>query len=150
MITALVAILCFAVSAHPYILNAVFFLLGSVSLPLYGLSMAHINDHLTPRQYVGGSASAILVNGAGAATGPLVISVLMSIFGVQLYFPLIALVFVGLVVYGVHRTRKRDAVPLEDQGDHQTMPLRPTPISMTITEEGHSILKEMEKSEDKN
>jgi len=111
--------------------------------------MAHINDHLTPRQYVGASASAILANGLGAAIGPLVISVLMSIFGLQLYFPLIASTFLGLVIYGVYRTRQRDAIPVEEQGDHQTMPIRPTPISMTITEEGHSILKEMGKSEGK-
>ena len=45
------------------------------------------------------------------------------------------------------RTQKRDAIPLEEQGDHVSMPLRPTPISMTITEEGHAMLKEMEKSE---
>ena len=148
-ITAIVSVLCFAVSNNPYILNGTFFLLGAVSLPIYGLAMAHINDHLTPRQYVGASASAILANGLGAAIGPLVISVLMSIFGLQLYFPLIASTFLGLVIYGVYRTRQRDAIPVEEQGDHQTMPIRPTPISMTITEEGHSILKEMGKSEGK-
>lgn len=140
----LIALLCYFVSGNPYVLNACFFLLGTVSLPIYGLSMAHINDHLTPRQYVGASASAILVNGLGAAIGPLIISLIMSITGNQTYFPLIGLTFLGLVVYGVYRTQKRDAVPLEEQGDHQQMPMRPTPISMTITEEGHAILKEME------
>lgn len=144
-ITAVISVLCFFISGQPYLLNLIIFLLGALSLPVYGLSMAHINDHLTPRQYVGASASAILVNGVGAAIGPLIISVLMSIFGTQVYFPLIGLVFLVLFGYGVYRTRKREAVPMEDQGDHAHMPLRPTPISMTITEEGHAILKEMEK-----
>ncbi len=146
-LTTITGALCFIVSGNPYILNAVFFMLGALSLPLYGLSMAHINDHLNPRQYVGASASAILVNGVGAAIGPLAISVLMSLFGTEVYFPLITLVFLYLVVYGLYRTRKRDAVPLDEQGDHSTMPIRPTPISMTITEEGHAILKEMEKND---
>lgn len=147
LLTGIISLLCFFISGQPYLLNLVIFVLGALSLPVYGLSMAHINDHLTPRQYVGASASAILVNGVGAAIGPLIISVLMSIFGTQVYFPLIGLVFFVLVGYGIYRTRKRDAVPMEDQGDHAHMPLRPTPISMTITEEGHAILKEMEDSE---
>ena len=141
----IVSIACFFASDNPNLLNITFFFLGVVSLPIYGLSMAHINDHLTPRQYVGASSSAILVNGLGATIGPFVISVMMSLFGTPLYFPLIALVFLWFLAYGLYRTTKRDAVPLEEQGDHVQMPLRPTPISMTITEEGHAILKEIEK-----
>lgn len=145
LITALVAGLCFMVSENPYILNLVFFLFGALSLPLYGLSMAHLNDHLSPRQYVGASAAAILVNGAGAAVGPLIISFSMSIFGDQMFFPLVGLTFFWLFAYGVYRTQKRESIPLEEQGDYTAMPARPTPISMTITEEGHAIMKEMEK-----
>lgn len=141
------AMLCYFASGNPYLLNSIFFLLGALTLPIYGLCMAHINDHLTPRQYVGASASAILVNGVGAAIGPLTISILMSLFGTEIYFPLIACVFFYLLVYGLYRTQKRDAVPLEDQGDYTAMPARPTPISMTITEEGHEILKELERNE---
>lgn len=146
-LTCIVSVLCFLVSQSPYLLNAAFFFLGGLSLSIYGLSMAHINDHLTPRQYVAASSSAILVNGVGAAAGPLVITIFMSLFGTASFFPLIGAVFAGLCIYGLYRTRKRDAVPLDEQGDHMQMPLRPTPISMTITEEGHAILKEMDKNE---
>lgn len=147
LLSAIVGMGCFLVSENPYLLNAVFFVLGGLSLSIYGLSMAHINDHLTPRQYVAASSSAILVNGVGAAAGPFIISIFMSLFGTALYFPLVSLVFLGLFGYGLHRTRKRDAIPLEEQGDHVQMPVRPTPISMTITEEGNAILKELDKDE---
>ena len=120
------------------------FILGSLSLPIYGLAMAHITDHLTPKQYVAGSSSAILINGLGAAIGPLTLSVAMKILGIDIFFILIASVFTMLFAYGLYRTQRRDAIPLEDQSDHVSMPLRPSPISMTITEEGHEILKEME------
>lgn len=146
-LTSISAVICFFLSGNPYLLNGAFFVLGALSLPLYGLVMAHINDHLTPRQYVAASSSAILVNGVGAAIGPLVITSLMSLFGPSLYFPTIAAIFFAFTIYGVVRTQKRDAVPLEEQGDHMQMPLRATPISMTITEEGHAILKEMENDE---
>lgn len=144
LLSAITAFVCFVVSENPYVLNAVFFVLGGLSLTIYGLSMSHIHDHLTPRQYVGASSSAILVNGMGAAVGPLVISALMSIFGTKLYFPAIAIIFAGLFVYGLYRTQKRESIPLDEQGDHMQVPLRATPISMTITEEGHAILKEMD------
>ena len=114
-------------------------------MPIYGLSIAQITDHLTPKQYIAGGASAILVNGAGAAIGPLIISLMMKIIGIDSYFIMVSLVFGWLCLYGLYRTQKRDAIPLEDQGDYTAMPVRPTPMSMSITEEGHSILKEMEK-----
>ena len=144
VLAAITAFVCFIVSDSPYVLNAVFFILGGLSLTIYGLSMSHINDHLTPRQYVGASSSAILVNGMGAAAGPLVISTLMSLFGTKLYFPAIAIIFGGLFVYGLYRTQKRESLPLDEQGDYMQVPLRATPISMTITEEGHAIMKEMD------
>jgi len=132
VLAAITAFVCFIVSDSPYVLNAVFFILGGLSLTIYGLSMSHINDHLTPRQYVGASSSAILVNGMGAAAGPLVISTLMSLFGTKLYFPAIAIIFGGLFVYGLYRTQKRESLPLDEQGDYMQVPLRATPISMML------------------
>jgi len=146
-LAGIVAIMCYFASGHPYLLNFLFFFFGGLSLSLYGLSMAHINDHLTPRQYVGASASAILVNGAGAAIGPFGVSIVLSIFGTALFFPILAGVFLWFFAYGLYRTTKRDAVPMEDQGDYANMPVRATPISMTITEEGHAIMKEMDEED---
>jgi MFS family permease len=145
-LSAIASILCFVTSGHPLSLNFAMFILGCLSLPIYGLAMAHITDHLTPKQYVAGSSSAILINGLGAAIGPLIISLFMEMTHINSFFILIAGVFMTLCVYGLYRTQQSDAVPLEDQGDHVSMPLRPSPISMTITEEGHEIMKEMEKN----
>jgi len=146
----IVSVLCWALSSQPYALNLAIFFLGVLTLPMYGLSIAYINDHLKPSQFMAASSSAILTNGAGAAIGPLVITFFMTAFGTFMFFPLIGLIFMGLTIYGFFRMSKRDAVPLDEQGDHITMPLRPTPISMAITEEGHNIMKELEDKEDKN
>ena len=144
ILAVIAGVCCFFVSQNPYWLNFTFFFFGGLTLALYGLSMAHINDHLTPRQYVGASSTAIMINGVGAVVGPLTISVMMSIFGHGVYFPLIVVMFAWLAGYGIYRTQKREAVPLEEQSDHISIPLRPTPLTMTITEEGHEIMKEME------
>ncbi|MEM8834131.1 MAG: MFS transporter [Pseudomonadota bacterium] len=148
--TAISALLCWLVSGNPYILNFMVFTLGFLCLPLYGLSMAHINDHLNPKQFVSASSSAILVNGMGSAIGPLLIPVLMGAFGTFMFFPSISAVFLALGFYGIWRMTRREAVPLEEQGDFTAMPVRATPLTMAITEEGHSIMKELEKEEKKN
>ncbi|MEM6812086.1 MAG: MFS transporter [Pseudomonadota bacterium] len=150
LITGIVGLICMAMAGNPYMLNICFFAFGMLSLPLYGLSMAHINDHLNPRQFVAASSSAILVNGAGSAVGPLIITFFMTSFGTIVFFPSISIVFFALGIYGVWRMTRREAVPLEEQCDYTAMPVRPTPFTMAITEEGHNILKEMEKEERKS
>ena len=148
--SSLVAIVAWAVSDQPYLLNVTVFFLGTLTLPIYGLSMAYINDHLNPKQFVAASSSAILTNGIGAAMGPLIVTFFMTAFGTYMFFPSISVIFSGLTIYGFIRMTKRDAIPLDEQSDHITMPIRPTPISMAITEEGYNILKELEDEENKD
>jgi MFS family permease len=136
----------FLVAGHSlWLLYGCLFIFGGLSLTIYGLCLAHTNDHLDPKQYVAASSSLILVNGVGAAVGPFIISVFMSVMGIEYFFPAIAVAFLGIAAFGIYRTRMRPAVPLEEQGDYVQLPPRPTTISMTITEEGHTILKELEK-----
>lgn len=144
---SLAAGLCTLMAPDAFQLNIAIFLLGALALPIYGLALSHLTDHLTPKQYVAGSSSAILTNGLGAAIGPLFISIIIKFMGDNAYFLIIGSVFMGLFLYGLYRTRKRKTVPLDQQKTHVTIPLRPTPISMTITEEGHAILKELKDEE---
>lgn len=53
-----------------YALFFAMFLIGGTALTIYGLSSAHMNDHLQPAQIVAASASMILVNGVGSMIGP--------------------------------------------------------------------------------
>lgn len=143
--TAIAAMACWAVSGNPYILNICVFAFGMLSLPVYGLSMAQINDHLTPRQFVGASATAIMINGVGSAIGPFAISFFMFLFGTQAFFPTIGATFAVLTAYGLYRMTKREAVPMDEQGDYTSMPLRPTPLTMAVSEEGYQMQEEVKK-----
>lgn len=145
-LSSLIGFGCFLASGQSLVIfYTALFVFGGLSLSIYGLCLAHTNDHLSPKQFVAAGSSMILVNGVGAAIGPLTISVFMSIFGIQYFFPIIAMAFLAISVYGFHRTNMRAAVPLDEQTDHVVMPARPTPLSVAITEEGHAILKKMEK-----
>jgi MFS family permease len=143
--SSILCFLCFVATemSLPLFYLTLFFF-GGISLTIYGLCLAHTNDHLEPKQFVGASSSMILVNGLGAVVGPFAISVFMSVYGIQYFFPIIAGAFLSIALFGVYRMNRRAPVPLAEQGDYIQMPLRPTPITMSITEEGHAILKEME------
>jgi hypothetical protein len=64
----------------------VFALSGGLSLTMYALFNAHVNDWLEPAHIVGAGSRLLLINGIGAMSGPLVASVAMSIFGPPGFF----------------------------------------------------------------
>jgi MFS family permease len=83
---------------------------GGITLTLYSLSLSHINDHLHPGQMVAASGVVILMNGAGAVAGPVVIASLMSRFGPAAYFWSLAVLVGGLALYAIWRKGQRPAV----------------------------------------
>nr|HPD82914.1 MFS transporter [Alphaproteobacteria bacterium] len=101
----LIGFLCYALSGYSLmLLYTSLFVFGGLSLTIYGLCLAHTNDHLQPNQFVAASSSMILVNGVGAAVGPFTISVFLSWLGIQYFFPIIAIAFLGISIYGLIRT----------------------------------------------
>jgi len=95
-----------------FVLAAAF---GGIVLTLYSLSLSHINDHLQPSQMVSASASAILMNGAGATVGPIVIAVSMNAFGPPAYFAGMAALVGALGLYTLWRKTRRPSVPEEQK-----------------------------------
>ncbi len=88
---------------------------GGMSLTTYALCVAHINDHLRPEQMVAASGTVILVNGAGAVVGPLVVSAAMQSAGPGAYFGSIAAMHVALAAFAVWRKKRAHPVPAEDK-----------------------------------
>lgn len=138
LLSALSALVCFLTFDQKALFYFSTFFYGGLSLTLYGLCLAHTNDHLTQRQILGAGASLILVNGAGACIGPLLTSVFMSITGTHSFFPMMSAVFALLFGFGILRTQMRDPVPLEEQSDYVAIPARTTPMVAQIVEEDES------------
>lgn len=89
--------------------------LNGASLTVYPLAVAHTNDHLTRRQLVAASSTLILVNGAGAILGPILVGAAMQAQGPPAYFLSLAALHVGFLLYVVWRRTRRGAVPPEDK-----------------------------------
>ncbi len=64
--------------------------LGGLTLPIYSLCMAHMNDYLKPEQIVAASGTLVLVLAAGMTLGPTLGGFAIEVFGSQGIFYLLA------------------------------------------------------------
>jgi len=86
---------------------------GGLSLTAYALCVSHINDHLRPEQMVAASGSIILLNGAGAVLGPLLVAAAMQATGPSAYFASGAAMHAAFAVFAFWRKGRTGAVPVE-------------------------------------
>jgi MFS family permease len=84
---------------------------GGLSLTIYAVCLAHVNDHLQPAQMVAASATVLLANGLGSVLGPLVVSGAMEIAGPRAFFASIVVLHSTFALYAAWRKRRTDAVP---------------------------------------
>lgn len=119
-------------------------LAGGTALSIYGLSIAHTNDHLPQNQIVAASATMILLNGAASCIGPLLATGLMSWFGSDAFFIYLTAIYLMMAGFGLYRTMVHPSVPLDDQGDYVPLAARPSPFVMQIAEDSTATMKEMD------
>src|SRR3546814_861972 len=93
------------------------FLFGLAAMPVYALSVAHMNDFVEPDGFVEASSGMLMVYAVGAIIGPMLASWATRAAGVDLLFPYIAVVYVGFAVVVVFRMRARPALPPAERQD---------------------------------
>ena len=108
---------------------------GGFCMPLYSLCIAHTNDHMEPSQMVAASSGLILVNGAGAIVGPIIVSSLMGWFGGIAFYLFMAAISFVIVLFALYRMTRRQAVPEEDQNEFVAMPVRSGVVAVGLNPE---------------
>ena len=98
------------------LIYTVFFLFGGLSLPLYSLGVAHANDFMRPEQMVGASGAILLVNGLGAAFGPMIGSGVMQAVGPWGLPAFLILVHGVIGLFALWRMTRRPTVPAAERG----------------------------------
>lgn len=121
-----------------YMMYAIIFVLGGLSLSIYSLALAHTNDHLEKEQIMSASATMILINGVGAAISPLVVSFAMDAISENAFFGTIAIISLAMFTFALYRMSATESVPMEEQGTYILTPIR-TSSSFTA-----SIMKEQD------
>ena len=124
------------VASHPStLLLCVIGLYGGFSLPIYSLCSATTNDSLRKDQMVSAGSALILVTGAGAILGPILVAQCISFMGPSGFF----LFFMGLhsftAVFALFRMALKAPIPLEEQGQYQVVSHRATPMSVILAQE---------------
>ena len=147
-LTAIAAALLAGPKATPGFLIASF-LFGALCAPIYSLSIAHTNDHLEPHEIVTASSTLILVYASGSITGPFVIAFLLEHLGNDAFFYFMALALFGLCLFGLYSMRRREAVPVEEQGSCVAVPAEATPMVVGMTPEGEQWVEENIASQEK-
>lgn len=100
------AIVFFGAMAHALFLTLAALFSGLV-LTLYSLAVSHVNDKLEPAEMVAASGSLLLLNGAGAAVGPILAGSLIGAFGSRAYFATLATLTGAMTLYDVWRKIRR-------------------------------------------
>jgi MFS family permease len=88
---------------------------GGTIVPTYSVVMAHVNDAVGEAEFIAASGGLLIMQGAGAAAGPLLGGVAMSALPQGLSFTLIATQII-MAVFGVYRLTRRAAPPEMHRG----------------------------------
>jgi MFS family permease len=107
------------------------FLYGGLMFSLYGLSVAHTNDHLQPGQVLEATRGLLLIYGIGALAGPLIGGFAMREAG-PVGLPAVSGATVALLgLFGIYRMLRRAPPPREEQGGFVPM-VRTSPVVLEM------------------
>jgi MFS family permease len=102
-------------------------LFGGTVVPTYSIVMAHVNDTVGKSGFVAASGCLLLVNGVGAAVGPIIGGIAMSTWPHGLGYTLVTTQFT-IAVWGLHRIMRK--APREHKGPFLLEP--PVPVATTL------------------
>ena len=119
---------------------AMMFVVGAAALPLYSLTVSHVNDYLTPRQMVGASGTLVFVSGCGLITGPLAVAFALEAVGPPGFLHVLIGVHVVLAGFIVYRMGRRAAKPVEEQAGYVPAGTRASTVLLELAaEEGREL-----------
>jgi MFS family permease len=103
------------------------FLFGGCVTSIYSISAAHINDHLKSSQITSATASLILINGISSCIAPIILAVLLDIFGANIFFIPLSVAFFSLFIFGIYRDIVGKQIAVEDQTEFRQLPTESSP-----------------------
>jgi MFS family permease len=134
-VTLAAAGLSLLIVVSSYISIVLFFILVALfsfmSLPMYSLAVAHINDFLKPNEIVAASSTFAILVGIGAILGPIFVSTLMTLIGSNGFFVYLFIIHGLLGLFGLYRIAKR-IKPTDIESQYVPLPRNITPAGMEL------------------
>lgn len=100
------------------------FLFGGMSLPLYALSLSHINDVVPPGSAVSVSSIYLFITGVGAFLGPIITAPVMDWLGPSGLFWATAVIFLAVTLFTLVRVLTKEGLSVEQQRAFTMVPVR--------------------------
>jgi MFS family permease len=82
-------------------------LLSGMTLPMFALNLALVNDYIPKEKFVAAGAGLNIIFGLGAMAGPLICSILMSLLGPNGFFIHLFIFLLAIIFFGIYRVNKR-------------------------------------------
>ena len=82
-------------------------LLSGMTLPMFALNLALVNDYISKEKFVAAGAGLNMIFGLGAIAGPLICSVLMNFLGPNGFFIHLLIFLIAITFFGIYRVNKR-------------------------------------------
>ena len=134
-VTLIASVVSVFVVATSYLSLILFFIAvafySGMSLPMYSLVVAHINDFIQPDEIVGVSATVQSIVGIGAIIGPISAALFMNIIGADGFFVFLFFTHLILGLFGIYRMSKR-AKPDDLESQYVPLPGNISPIGMEL------------------
>ncbi len=122
--------------AHRWVILPLIGVLGTVALPLYGLSVAHANDRIARDEFVETSATLLLINSLSSVLGPTLAAVVIGRFGTQALFFYTATIHVAMAAFTVLRIGVRTAADDIYRERYEVVPPQSTPTEAQLDPRG--------------
>jgi MFS family permease len=111
-------------------------LFGMTCLPLYGMSVAQVNDRLPRAEFVEASASLLLINSIASILGPPVAASVIQHFGISALFLYTACIHAVLAVYTISRIATQAPAPKALHDDFVPLPVQSSPVAVELDPRG--------------
>ena len=82
-------------------------LLSGMTLPMFALNLALVNDYISKEKFVAAGAGLNMIFGLGAIAGPLICSLLMNFLGPNGFFIHLLIFLIAITFFGIYRVNKR-------------------------------------------
>jgi MFS family permease len=130
--TAAVAIVAafIVIGGYPGLVPSAF-LYGGLMFALYGISVAHTNDHIREGQVLEATRGLLLIYGIGAFCGPLLGGIAMESAGPVGLPVMSAATAAAMALFGLYRVGRRSPPPVDEQTEFVAM-VRTSPVALEM------------------
>jgi MFS family permease len=105
---------------------------GTVTLPLYGLSVAHANDRLPREMFVEASATLLMINAVASMFGPVIAALVTARAGMASLFLYTAAIHVAICIFTLVRLGAQSEASSELREPYEPMPPQASPTALEL------------------